>query len=249
MSVHLLIFAVINLLAATLSGAAGGGGGLISLPLLVQLGLSPSAAIATSKFGGFGISAGTSLRFFQDKLADRRTLVLFAGFGAVAAAFGSLVLIKLSGHERLLQDIMGITILFVGIPLLYVRNMGLAVKRRSRLAKLLGFGLLFIGVIFQAALGGGVGALQLIVLMTCFGMTALTASATRRAMQLVVASVSLSIFIAAGIVNFKFGIVGLITSAMGGFLGAHIAIKKGNKFVINTFAVVSALLALQLLWR
>jgi uncharacterized protein len=75
------------------------------------------------------------------------------------------------------------------------------------------------------------------------------ATATRRVMQLVVATVSLGIFIVAGVVDYKYGVVGLITSGLGGFLGAHIAVKKGNKFVINLFAITSAILAIQLLWR
>jgi uncharacterized protein len=223
----LLIFGLVNLLAATLSGAAGGGGGLISLPLLVTLGLSPATAIATSKFGGFGIAAGTSVRFFQEKLVDRRTAILFSVMGAVAAVAGSFGLLALQHHEQLLQSILGITILVIGIPLLYIRNLGLKPVQRSVPVKLVG-GML---------------------MMSMFGMTALVATATRRVMQLVVATVSLGIFVVAGVVDYKYGVVGLITSGLGGFLGAHIAVKKGNKFVINLFAITSAILAIQLLWR
>ena len=246
---HLLIFSVVNFVAAILSGAAGGGGGLISLPLLVQLGLSPSAAIATSKFGGFGISAGSSLRFFREKLTDRRMVLILSIFSAVGAVAGSIALLKFKNHEQLLQTIMGYAILLVGVPLLYVRNLGIKTKQTSAATKTLGYVLLLIGVMFQAALGSGIGALQLIVLMTCFGMTALTASAMRRAMQFVVAIVTLAIFMSAGLVDYRYGIVGLITSSAGGFIGAHMAVKKGNKFVINLFAITSALLALQLIWR
>lgn len=55
MTKELVIFAVVNLLAATLSGASGGGGGLIATPFMVLMGLSPSAAIATAKFGLIGL--------------------------------------------------------------------------------------------------------------------------------------------------------------------------------------------------
>jgi len=79
-------------------------------------------------------------------------------------------------------------------------------------------------------------------------MTALTASATRRLTQLTVAAVGLTVYIAAGLVDYRFGLVGFITSLVGGFIGAHIAIKRGNKFVINLLAVTSILLALQLIF-
>lgn len=243
----LIIFAAVNFIAATLSGAAGGGGGLVTVPFMVTLGLSPATAIATAKFGGFGISAGASSRFFKEKITDRRSILIFSILSAVGALAGSLLLVKFSDQQDLLEKILGIVILLVGIPLLYARNMGIKAKKTSEPMKALGFILLIIGVMFQAALGAGIGSLQLVVLMACFGMTALTASATRRAMQLVVATIALAVFIIAGLVDYKFGFVGLVTSFAGGYLGAHIAVKKGNKFIINLFAITSALLALQLL--
>lgn len=246
---HLAIFALVNFLAASLSGASGGGGGLVSIPTLLLLGLSPANAVATGKFGGLGISFGTSLRFAKEKITDKRTLIIFSVVSAVGAAVGSLLLVKYQSHERLLENIVGYSILFVGVPLLYMRNLGLEARVTSTLMKIIGSTLLGLSVILQAALGSGLGALQLVVLIGCFGMTALVASATRRAMQLTVAIISLAIFIATGIVNYKYGAIGFITSFVGGYIGAHVALKKGNKFVVNLFAITSVLLALQLLFR
>lgn len=246
-SEKLVIFAVVNLLASTLSGASGGGGGLISVPFMVMLGLSPATAIATAKFGGFGISLGSSARFFREKITDRRTIIIFSILSAIGALAGSLLLVRFSDQQAVLEKLLGGVILVVGIPLLYTRNMGLATKSTSRPMKVIGSILLSIVVLFQAALGSGIGSLQLIVLIGCFGMDALTASATRRAMQLVVASISLAVFITAGLVDYKFGLAGLVTSFVGGYIGAHIAVKKGNKFIINLFAITSAIMALQLL--
>lgn len=245
---ELVIFAVVNLMAATLSGAAGGGGGIISTPFLVLLGLSPATAIATAKFGGLGLSTGTSVRFFREDITNKRTVILFSLFGAAGALVGSVILTQISDQTELLEKIMGFVILFAGIPLLYLKNMGLKTTKRSRKVEIIGLVLLTLSVLLQAALSAGIGSLQLVVLMGCFGMTALTASATRRAMQLTVAIVSLLVYIIAGLVDYRFGVVSFTTSLIGGYLGAHIAIKKGNKFVINLFAITSALLALQLLF-
>lgn len=214
---------------------------------MVVLGLSPATAIATAKFGGFGISAGSSARFFKEKITNRRTVIIFSVMGAIGGVLGSSLLVKFSGYEEQLEKIMGFIILFAGIPLLYVRNMGIKASRKPLLIKIVGLVLLALAVLLQAAFGAGIGALQLVILMGFFGMTALTASATRRAMQLVVATVSLIVFISAGLVDYKFGLVGLVTSFAGGFIGAHIAVKKGNRFIINLFAITSAILALQLI--
>lgn len=245
----LVLFGVINIVASALSGASGGGGGLVTTPLMVALGVSPSTAIATAKFSGLGMSFGASARFFKEKITDTRTVVIFSILSGLGAVAGSLLLIKLSGYEALLENIMAVAILGLGIPLLYLKNLGIETKITSPSMKIAGGFLLFFGVLLQVTLSSGVGSLQLIILMGLFGMKALTASATRRAMQLTVATISLGIFIATGLIDYKIGVVALATSLLGGYIGAHIAIKKGDKFIINLFAVTSALLALQLLFN
>lgn len=247
MTTNLIIFGIVNLFASSLSAASGGGGGLIATPTMVLVGLSPAQAIATAKFGGFGISLGASGRFYKEKITDKRTVIIFSIFGAVGAFFGSLALVHFSDQTELIQKIMGAMILLVGIPMLYFRQASLTARTRSRPIKILGLIVLTLVVLLQAALGSGIGSLQMIILITFFGMTALVASATRRAMQLTVAAIALAVYIISGLVDYKFGLVGFFTSLVGGVIGAHIAIKKGNKFVINLFAVVSAVLALQLL--
>lgn len=244
---ELLLFGVINFLSSMLSGASGGGGGLISTPVMVLLGLSPAQAIATAKFSGFGLSLGATGRFYKERIADKKTVIVFSVIGAIGALAGSLLLNHFRYESDLLQKLMGLAILMLGIPMLYIRNAGLESKMRPRWMKVMGLVLLCFSVLMQAALGTGIGSLQIVVLITFFGMTALTASATRRAMQLTVATVSLLVFIVAGLIDYRFGIVSVLTAAAGGYIGAHIAVKKGDKFVVNLFAFVSALLAIQLI--
>jgi uncharacterized membrane protein YfcA len=248
MTKNLLLFAIINFATCILSGASGVGGAIVSTPLMVLLGLTPAQAIATAKFSGFGISLGASSRFYREKITDKRTVIIFSIMGAIGALAGSLTLAHFSDNAEIIQRLMGLVILVIGIPLLYLRGAGLTPKTRPRWIKILGLALLGLGVFMQVAIGAGIGSLQMLVLIGCFGMTALVANATRRAMQLTVATVSLIVFITVGLVDYKFGLVGLVTSLAGGYIGAHLAVKKGNKFIVNMFAVVSALLALQLLF-
>ena len=222
-------------------------GAIISTPLMVVLGLSPPQAIATAKFSGFGVSLGASTRFYKEKITDKRTVILFSIMGAVGALAGSLTLSHFSQHTEFIQKLMGLVTLVLGVPLIYLRGAGLKARPRSRQTKILGLFVLTLCVFLQVSVGAGIGSLQMFVLIGLFGMTALVANATRRAMQLTVATISLIVFMITGLVNYKYGVVGFITSLAGGYIGAHIAVKKGNKFIINLFAVISILLALQLI--
>lgn len=244
---EILLFGVVNLVASILSGASGGGGGLISTPLMVLLGLTPAQAIATGKFGGLGIALGTSIRFRKEKITDRKTVVLFSLLGAVGAIIGSLLLLKIQEHTALLENLIAITILLVGIPMLYIRKIGLKPRMTPLWMKVIGCLLIIVVVLMQATMSAGVSSLLMIILIFFFGMRALVANATKRAVGLTVAIISLGIFITAAIIDYRFAFVSLFTSFAGGYIGAHVAIKKGDQFILNLFTVVSALLALQLL--
>ncbi|HVW23585.1 MAG TPA: sulfite exporter TauE/SafE family protein [Candidatus Saccharimonadales bacterium] len=246
---HIIILAIVNLLASTLSGAAGGGAGFVSgAPLLIVLGLTPAQAVATTRFGGLGISAGASSRFFRERITDKRSLVIFSVIGAVGSVIGSLALLHLKSHAHALQEFMGLLILIVGIPSLYVRKVGLKPVQRPKWVQAVGYVLMFLATILVAAVATGIGSLQTIMLIYFFGMTALVASATRRILQLIIAVFSLIVYIPSGLIDYPLAITALLTSFIGGFLGAHIAIKKGDQFVLNLFALVSLLLALQLIF-
>lgn len=242
---ELIIFGIIQFFAAILSGAAGGG--FIIAPLLIIFGLSPATAIATAKMGGVGLGIGTSSKFYGKKLASRKTIVTFSLLGLFTALLGSFLLIELKDKQDFLQKAVGLVILFIGIPMIYLKNMGLRKKNRSRPVKIIGTLLIGITNIFHTLLSTGISIVQMTIFMSFFGMTALSASATRRAMQLTSALISLAVLIPAGLVNYKFGIVSLVSALGGGYLGAHLAVKKGNKFVVNIMALTSAALAIYLI--
>jgi len=64
--VQLLIIFIVSILAGFV-GAAVGGGGLISIPLLLFLGIPPQVTLATNKFGGLGVSVGALYKFIKEK--------------------------------------------------------------------------------------------------------------------------------------------------------------------------------------
>lgn len=55
--------------AAFIGGVTSGGGGLLSLPVLVFLGLPVDVAVATNRFGTLGSNVGNLAKFLRtDKL-------------------------------------------------------------------------------------------------------------------------------------------------------------------------------------
>lgn len=126
-----IIYGVLNFIAAILSGASGSGGSLISgAPLLTLLGIPPAQAIATARFGGFGLSLGASGRFFREKITDKRAVIIFSIIGLISGLIGSSALVHFSNKTEILQKLIGLVILVIGIPTMYIRSMGLEFRQR-----------------------------------------------------------------------------------------------------------------------
>ncbi|HET7673488.1 MAG TPA: sulfite exporter TauE/SafE family protein [Candidatus Saccharimonadales bacterium] len=244
----LIIFAIVNVFIMTLSGIAGGGAGLFTAPFLIFLGINPLTAIATSKVTGLGAALGAGAKYRREKILDLKTQLIFMAMGGVGALIGSSLLVQFSSNEELIQKLLGYVILIVGLPLLLTKNLGLETRKTSRSSKSIGALILFAVSIVGSAISG-ITTAYLIVFMVFFGMTAINAAVTKRSIQLVAQTVSLLIFASANFIDYKFAAVALVTSIIGSYIGAYLAIKNGNKFVINVFAVLSLILALHLIFE
>jgi uncharacterized membrane protein YfcA len=65
----------VTFLASVLSGMSGGGGSIILTPFYIFIGLTPQQAVATNKFGSFGVNAG-SIWAFKARFLEHKKLSL-----------------------------------------------------------------------------------------------------------------------------------------------------------------------------
>jgi|GEM_PF-5624753 len=96
----------------------------------------------------------------------------------------------------------------------------------------------------RGAIGSGIGTLNLAIMMNLFGMEAVSANAIKRFVTFPSFAISLAIIIPHGLINWSHGLSLLIGTAVGGYAGAHLAIRKGNLFVKRTFLIVVIILAI-----
>ncbi len=85
----------------------------------------------------------------------------------------------------------------------------------------------------------------MVIMMNLMGFTALESNATRRIPGFLLALTSLIVYMVSGAVYYSYGLAMLGGMFVGGYVGTHIAIKKGEKFVKIIFAIVVALLGLK----
>lgn len=244
MEMVLLIF-MVSLFASTLSGIAGSGGGFIVTPFLLLLGLPVPNAIAISKMGGIGVTFGSLMAFRGKGLVRKQLLVPLIIITCLAAFNAGWVIPHID--PVLFERIIGVALLLL-TPTLFIRKPAFQPGQRSAGARRLGYLLFTIVTGVQTIIGTGLATFINLILMFCFGLTALEASATKRFTQSIQAVIVFLLLLVQGYVIFSYGIAILVGAFIGGNLGSKFALKKGDKFVKFILAVVMVTSGVALLY-
>ncbi len=243
--ISLLIFFLIGIATGFFDSVLGAGG-LISVPSLIFLGLPPQVAIATDRFGTIGQTITALFKFQKAK----KILWKYVPILAVIALAGSLIgaNILLSVDQKILQQVIGVLLIIV-LPFIFIkRDLGIKRIKKSKTKTIIGLSLYFLIMIFGGFFGQGTGPLIFYALTYFLGFTMIEVLATGIIPWFVLSISSLVIFAINGIINYKIGAILLVGMALGGNLGVHIAIKKGNLWVKRIFVLFVIISGIKLLF-
>jgi uncharacterized membrane protein YfcA len=232
---HTLIVFVVVLLATIFSGMSGGGGGLVIVPFLIAVGLTPQQAIATTKFSGIGFSLG-GIAAFKKKSFNNPLLLTYMVILAVLISLAVPALFKaLSGN--VFQVAIGILMIAL-VPVTLFSNQGLKNITTSPGRKIAGGILLSVTFLLQGVFSSGVGLLNNLVLMSFFGLKALEANAIQRVAALALNGfIVITLVTATNFIVWQFAVAGILAAFVGGFIGSHIALRKGERFAKYLLAI------------
>jgi uncharacterized membrane protein YfcA len=244
---HLLLLTV-ALAANLLSALAGGGAGLLQLPALIFLGLPFGIALATHKVASVALGVGATLRHARQNTLDRRFTLFILASGLPGVVLGSSMILAVP--EAPARIALGLMTIAMG--LYSWRNPGLGQEHAPRHRDLRGFliggALLFAIGALNGSLTSGTGLLVTLWLVRWFGLD------YKRAVAYTLVLVGL-FWNGAGALTL--GWLGeirwdwlpalLIGSLVGGYLGAHLSIIKGNRFIKRAFEAVTIATGLALI--
>jgi uncharacterized membrane protein YfcA len=242
---QLAVYGAVAFGMSILSGIAGAGGGFVTTPLAIMLGLSPAQAVSSGKFNGIALTLGSlsSLRRYKGRVSRLRvgSIMALAFIVGLIAPFA----IK-SLESRVYQIVLGVIIL-VMIPVVILKHIGLAHTEPSAQRKAFGGLLLTISLLLQGTFSGGLGSLVNIVLMGMLGMNATEAQITKRWSQLILNTTIVFGVLSAHLIIWQVSAVGAAACLVGGFIGGRIALKKGDNFVVNVLLILMAVSAIVLI--
>jgi len=219
-----------------------GGGGMILIPMLISLGLSPSVAVATNRFGAIG-GVFSIIKYHKAKQIDWSLAKFLIIPTLIGTVLGTLVIINID--QDLLQKIIGLVIFISLFLLFYRKKLGLKEFKISKTRK--NFGLL---LTVLASLMGGIFAssgLWFNYLFLYFGLTMLQTVATKKILTNLIAIISVIMLMFAHLIYWPIAIAVFIASILGSWIGADLGIKAGNLWVRRIFIVVTILMAFKIL--
>lgn len=224
-----LILAFLLGIVSGFIAALSSGGGLLAIPGVIFLGLSPSVAIATTRLDALSSDFTALLRYKKEKIIHRKHLLSLLMISVIGGIIGSKLLLQID--ENSLEKVVGVLLLLLAPTLVFNKNFGLIQKLRSKRYETAGLFAVFFVMIYSAMIGAGGGIFLMYALIYFYGMSVVQANAHRALLGLFATAAALVTYISAGAVDFAIGIPLMLGAGIGGYLGAKTAIKKGNPFV------------------
>jgi uncharacterized membrane protein YfcA len=232
--------------AAGFVDSIAGGGGLITMPALLSLGLDPKVALGTNKLQAlFGSGSATwhYSRAGVAPLSDCRRGFLFTFLGA---AIGSSLALMLS--RELLLRIIPVLLLLVAVFVIFRPKLGEGDihPRMSRGMFDVCFGLLLGG--YDGFFGPGTGTFWAMAFMAAQGFNLTKATGYTKVMNFASNVSSFLCFMVAGQALVLLGLVMGAGQLLGARAGSRMVIRKGARFIRPVFLAVVLALAMKLMW-
>jgi uncharacterized membrane protein YfcA len=233
-------------LAAGFVDAVAGGGGLIGIPALLLAGVPPVSALATNKLQGVVGTAVAAVTYWRKGFVDLKAL-LPAIFATLAGGVLGALLVR-QIDTSLLRALVPVALIAIAGYFLFAPNLSDADRTRrlnfAVFVPLMGFGFGF----YDGLFGPGTGSFFTIGFVTLFGLGILRASGHTKVLNFTSNFAALLVFVPAGDVLWPAAIAMAIGQVMGGYIGARAGIRFGAKLIRPVVVVVSALMALRLLF-
>jgi len=240
MFVEFILLFFIAVIANALSAFAGGGAGLLQLPVLIFMGLPFGVALATHKIATVALGVGSTMRYWREKNVE----VLFSVFVLLTGLPGVIIgaAIILSIDERLATLLLGTLTISLGIYSFFKKQLGqeFSPKNKTKLGLSIGGGIIFLIGFINGSLTSGTGLFLTIWLIHWFGFDYKRAVATTMILVGFFWNATGAITLSAlGEVKWAWLLPLILGSLVGGYLGANLAIKSGNKWIKIIFELIT----------
>lgn len=240
METYILILLCVAAFLAGFVDAIVGGGGLIQTPvaLILMPNLAVSSIIGSLKIPAFSGTSFAANQYLKKVDMNWKLLSIMALVAFASAFLGSHLLTKV--HNDFMKPLLLVVLTLIAIYTFTKKDFGIhqakehTVKRQFLLAISMSIVLGF----YDGFIGPGTGSFLVLGFVSVLGFDFLHASANAKMVNLATNFGSICLFVLKGKIIWAIAIPMAICNAFGGWIGAKLAIKKGNGFIRVFFLIV-----------
>ena len=241
------IIALLGLAAffAGMIDSIAGGGGLITVPALLLSGMSPIEALGTNKIGGVFGSGSAAMAYAAKGHVDLRSQSPAAVMSALGGGIGAAIATIVPGEW--MRALLPALLIAIALYFALKPNMD-DVDRHQRMRPLL-FNATIVPLIglYDGIFGPGTGSFFMLAFVSLLGYGVLKATAHTKLLNFGSNAGSLVVFVLAGAVVWKVGLVMGAAQFIGARLGSALAMKVGARLIKPLLILVCLALAARLL--
>lgn len=240
METHIILLLCLASFCAGFVDAIVGGGGLIQTPVALVLlpNLSVASIIGTLKIPAFSGTSFAAKQYLKKVQMNWKLLSIMTVLSFGAAFLGSNLLTLVSND--FMKPLLLVVLTLIAIYTFAKKNFGasqekyLTPNKQFFLAVLMS---LCIGF-YDGFIGPGTGSLLVLGFVAILGFDFLHASANAKMVNLATNFGSICLFVLKGKIIWAIAIPMAFCNAIGGCMGAKLAIKKGNGFIRIFFLII-----------
>jgi hypothetical protein len=245
MSLSEYIILIVCGVAAGFINVVAGGGSLITLPLMIFMGLPPVVANGTNRIGIIAQNIVAVSNFSRKGVFIYPYSLYAGGIAIVGSILGSLLAVEMD--DQLFNRVLSIVMVATGAAILLnnkqiVLNSSTPVIKNQATSLVLFF---FIGI-YGGFIHVGIGFLMILILSRINQLSLKYANSIKVFVALLFSISSVIVFILNDAINWKVGFILAIGTAMGGYLGSHFTMKKGEKWIKLILLLTIGVMAIKL---
>ncbi len=241
------ILAILFLVAiiAGIIDTIAGGGGLITIPALLSVGIAPTAALATNKMQSTFGTFTASIYFIRKKLININEMKLMIFLAFIGSILGSWAIVQID--PSLLKIVIPFLLIAIGLYFLFSKSVG-DVKKVKRMS-IIAFSFIIATIIgfYDGFLGPGTGSFFAIAFIYFLGYTIQEATANTKILNFATNLASFLFFIYYGEIIIIIGLIMGIGQIIGAIIGAKLVILKGQKLIRPLVIFISFAMSIKLL--
>lgn len=241
----LLLLFFIAMFAGTLDAIAGGGG-LITIPALLAVGVPPTMALGTNKLQACGGSFSASLYFIRKKTVSLKQIWLLILLTFIGAAGGTIFVQLLDVSQ--LNALLPFLILVIAGYFLFSKTLN-DQDRQQRINYTLFAFTAAVGIgFYDGMFGPATGSFFTLAFVLLLGFNLTKSVAHAKVLNFTSNIASLIFFMLGGAILWKVGLVMMAGQFIGGNIGARLVVTKGKQLIRPLIVTISLIMVVKMLW-